>query len=200
MKLTAILLFFLASSFAHAESKVLKDTAHVLDTALYTQDFRKIYKVWVRLSDGTRKKGFLYRLNVHSIVISERNPGGLDSVGRKQLELTTIQDTQISQIRFRRRGLPGNPLLATFGLGLTAAAVAYVATEEKPSDGGYNTSRLTGQDAALLVSICSWAYTLPVAALFTIPRTVHVGGNPIYFRHAMIRMSSKTGYTIYGIN
>jgi hypothetical protein len=65
----------------------------------------KIYKVWVKLTDGTKQKGFLYAIDAKSLQIIGNLPL------EKESEIVIINAKDVSQIKINRKGKMGISIL-----------------------------------------------------------------------------------------
>lgn len=65
----------------------------------------KVYKVWVKLTDGTNQKGFLYAVDGESLQIIDNLPL------KKESEIAIIKVKDVHQLKIKRKGKMGNSIL-----------------------------------------------------------------------------------------
>jgi small nuclear ribonucleoprotein (snRNP)-like protein len=86
----------------------------------------KIYKVWVKLTDGTKQKGFLYAIDAKSLQIIGNLPLENES------EIVIINAKDISQIKINRKGKIGISILIGGLSGIALGGVLGLADGDDP--------------------------------------------------------------------
>ena len=196
MKIAA-LICLIFTAFHAQECQALSDTDSMQnpDTIVDTgDDLKRIYKVWIRMTDGKRKSGYLYSIHASHITICNRNPKNMDSAELSKLELLSIPDSLIKKINLRRNNQVNAAVGGLMGVSALAGILAYATYDDKDQAAFFYNDRW---GAGLLAAYVVLTFpAIPVIAIAYIPKSYRIRGNKSAYTAAIYRISRKTHYKV----